>query len=63
MNKEEIFNGLESHVARECNACPYVSRGDCYQVMMGNLLELLKEQEKRISKLEDYVDYLKCSAI
>ena len=63
MNKEKLFNGLKSHIARECESCPYVSRGDCYQVMMGDLLELFKEQEERILKLEDYVDYLKCSAV
>ena len=63
MNKEEIFNGLKSHVARGCNACPYISSGDCYQIMMNDLIKLLKEQDERISKLEEYVDYLKCSAI
>ena len=63
MNKEEIFYVLKHHIARECDSCSYVSRSDCYQIMMSNLLELLKEQEERISKLEYYVSYLKCSAV
>lgn len=51
---EKVIKGLEVHtgVYTVCKGCPYQEQGRCQYLLMEDALNLLKEQEAEIERLE-----------
>ena len=54
-DKEKTLKGLECLITNEvpCEGCPYLGSGYCLMNIAKDAMELLKEQERRINKLEE----------
>lgn len=56
---EKVINGMAAHgkpmtcVNNDGKVCPYFSYDDCFQRLMDDAIELLKEQEPRVLTLEE----------
>ena len=54
-DREKVIKAIEickDKTDRECTKCPYRKRTVCLNSMLSDALELLKEQQKKIEKLE-----------
>ena len=59
MDRTKIETGLNICTSSEpCNGCPYLHERNCSLAMVKDALELLKEQEEQITKLEEANAYL-----
>ena len=44
-DRDKIIKGLQSHIAMNCEECPYWKYYTCAEILLTDALELLKEQE------------------
>ena len=64
VDREKVFAGLKSHANTyfDCQDCPYqsISRAEklCSEVLAGDALELLKEQNKAIASYQMTINLL-----